>query len=364
MHYVAAPNLVLESLIYLGLRASGTDPELLEKRLVKMGCTDLAPFRSRYAPFRQLLDRLGEIPLPEDTLAELFTDLSGFPRSTAGGYSLALLLFLTAASQHDGDLDSFLAAMARRTDEEVSRDFLISLELGQQITPGASCSALLRQMLPELPLTRRSRKAFLDAMRGYDEILDRTAQCLRPVYAALREMSPTLNEIARSGSGELSGPEMERYLRENSVFQLDTDTEYTIHPLLVDPCSGLFFDMLPDQDGPIIYCGLMHQFMRHQQKMAAASRSHIHECLHLLGDATRFEIFCYLRDHPAYGQELSEHFGLARNTIHHHMTRLFDVGLVHCVVRGARVYYSIDEAHFGYLLEHLRALFIPHGKMP
>ena len=116
MRYLAEPNLILESLIYLGLRASKLDPELLEKRLIKMGCTDLAPFHSHYAPFRQLLERLDrETAPPEEALAELFTDLAGFPRSTAGAYSLALLLFLPAASQHTGDLEPFLSAMACRT---------------------------------------------------------------------------------------------------------------------------------------------------------------------------------------------------------------------------------------------------------
>ena len=101
MRYLAEPNLILESLIYLGLRASKLDPELLEKRLIKMGCTDLAPFHSHYAPFRQLLEQLDrEAALPEEALAELFTDLAGFPRSTAGAYSLALLLFLPEGMLH------------------------------------------------------------------------------------------------------------------------------------------------------------------------------------------------------------------------------------------------------------------------
>ena len=359
MRYLAEPNLILESLIYLGLRASKLDPELLEKRLIKMGCTDLAPFHSHYAPFRQLLEQLDrETALPEEALAELFTDLAGFPRSTAGAYSLALLLFLPAASQHTGDLETFLSAMACRTEEDVIRDFLVSLDLGQEITEETDCAALLKKKMPELPLTKRSRKTLLDALRNYGQVLAQTAACLRPVYAAFLSLLPTLKEIARGGSAEMSSPEMERYLRENSVFQLTPGAEYTIRPLLIDPCSNLFFET--GTDGPVLYCGLMQQFMRQQQQMASGSREHICECLHLLGDPTRFEIFCYLRERPAYGQELSEHFGLARNTIHYHMTKLFDVGLVRCMVKGACVYYSIDEAHFSHLLDHQRALFLPH----
>ena len=150
MRYLAEPNLILESLIYLGLRASKLDPELLEKRLIKMGCTDLAPFHSHYAPFRQLLEQLDrETALPEEALAELFTDLAGFPRSTA--YSLALLLFLPAASQHTGDLETFLSAMACRTEEDVIRDFLVSLDLGQEITEETDCAALLKKKCRSCP---------------------------------------------------------------------------------------------------------------------------------------------------------------------------------------------------------------------
>ena len=308
MRYLAEPNLILESLIYLGLRASKLGPELLEKRLIKMGCTDLAPFHSHYAPFRQLLEQLDRETAPPE--------------------------------------------------EDVIRDFLVSLDLGQEITEETDCAALLKKKMPELPLTKRSRKTLLDALRNYGQVLAQTAACLRPVYAAFLALLPTLKEIARGGSAEMSSPEMERYLRENSVFQLTPGAEYTIRPLLIDPCSNLFFET--GTDGPVLYCGLMQQFMRQQQQMASGSREHICECLHLLGDPTRFEIFCYLRERPAYGQELSERFGLARNTIHYHMTKLFDVGLVRCMVKGACVYYSIDEAHFSHLLDHQRALFLPH----
>lgn len=106
--------------------------------------------------------------------------------------------------------------------------------------------------------------------------------------------------------------------------------------------------------------GVLQDFLRNLLQTDGTSKNHIFRCLHLLGDQTRFDIFCYLLEHPAYGQELSDHFGLARNTIHHHMNKLFDAGLVTYMVKGTRVYYSIDKDHFSNLLDQQRQLLL-HG---
>lgn len=147
------------------------------------------------------------------------------------------------------------------------RDFLVSLDLGQEITEETDCAALLKKKMPELPLTKRSRKTLLDALRNYGQVLAQTAACLRPVYAAFLALLPTLNEIAQGGSTEMSSPEMERYLRENSVFQLTPAWSTPSAPCLSIPCSNLFFET--GTDSPVLYCGLMQQFMPQQQQMAS-----------------------------------------------------------------------------------------------
>ena len=52
----------------------------------------------------------------------------------------------------------------------------------------------------------------------------------------------------------------------------------------------------------------------------------------------------------AYGQELSAKFGLSRNTIHHHMSKLLAARLVSCTVDGNRVYYTVDRESVSDLL--------------
>ena len=63
-------------------------------------------------------------------------------------------------------------------------------------------------------------------------------------------------------------------------------------------------------------------------------------------------------DRAAYGQELSDHLGLARNTIHHHMSKLASAGLVTCTVDGNRVYYTVDKSAADRLLIRQRQLLI------
>lgn len=360
MNYIAEPNLVLEALIYLGQRANNYNQRVLESRLTSMGCKDLTLFQKRCAPIEELRRKLdGQLDLPQELLESLFSDLGGFPRSSVGAYSPAMLLFAPAASQHDGDVDSFLDKLSRYTPEQVARDLLISFDFSHHLPPeDGSCTALLKRLLPTLPLTKRSRQTFLRAQKNYADILADTARCLRPAYAAFDALREELRQLTMEYAGEISNPDVDHYLWNSGVFALKEGKEYHIRPLVTEPGSNLFFDMASPDSRDVIYCGVLQSFMRGLQRAPGSSREHLFECLHLLGDQTRFDILCYLNDHPAYGQELSDHFALARNTISHHMNKLFDAGLIRCNYKGARVYYSIDKNHFRNLLEEQKKLFV------
>lgn len=360
MYYSASPNLVLEALVYLGLRANSYDQTYLETRLRSKGHQDLSHFRRRYAPFAELQKQLDQrLELPDAPADRLFRDLAGLSINTGGAYSIALLLLAPAACQCGGDLEAFLDSMSHRSRDRVARDILISFDLSHLLPSGeAGCARLLEENIGTLSLTARGRKALLEAWRDYPAVLREAAQCLRPVYAALKDMQPELTRLAEDYGHRLSMDSVEQYLRFESGFQLKPDVQYQLRPLLVGPSVNAFFDMADPAAENVIYCGVLQSFLRGLLKSAVTTKNHIFNCLHLLGDQTRFDIFCYLLDHPAYGQELSDHFGLARNTIHHHMNKLFDAGLVTCMVKGTRVYYSIDKDHFSNLLEQQKQLFL------
>lgn len=362
MKYIASPNLVLEALVYLGARANSYDQAYLESRLTSKGYQDLSRFRQRYAPFAALRQQLdAQVHVPEAHLKGLFVDLVSIAQNTGGAYSIALLLFAPAACQCSGDLEQFLASMARRTPAQIARDILVSFDLSHLLPPTADgCVELLQENLSTLSLTTRGRSALMKAYRHYGTTLEHVSQCLRPVVAALEEMRPTLQRLAEEYSAQIADTDLETYLRKESGFQLKDDVQYQLRPLLISPSANIFFDMAAAGSENIIYCGVLQDFLRNLLQTDGTSKNHIFRCLHLLGDQTRFDIFCYLLERPAYGQELSDHFGLARNTIHHHMNKLFDAGLMTYMVKGTRVYYSIDKDHFSNLLDQQRQLLL-HG---
>lgn len=366
MKYLASPNLVLEALVYLGMRANFYDQQYLESRLISKGYQDLSRFRQRYAPFTELRRQLDtQIQVPEAVLNSLFVDLSSIAQNTGGAYSIALLLFAPAACRCSGDLEEFLASMARRTPAQVARDILISFDLSHLLPPTADgCVELLQDNLAKLSLTTRARSALMKAYRHYQTTLEQIAQCLRPVVAALVSMGPMLQRLAEEYSDMVSNTDLETYLRKESGFQLKDDVPYQLRPLLISPSANIFFDMAVSDQEQTIYCGVLQNFLHSLLQTDATSKNHIFHCLHLLGDQTRFDIFCYLLEHPAYGQELSDHFGLARNTIHHHMNKMFDAGLVTYMVKGTRVYYSVDKDHYSNLLDQQRKLLLQGYRTP
>ena len=61
---------------------------------------------------------------------------------------------------------------------------------------------------------------------------------------------------------------------------------------------------------------------------------------------------------------LGGRFGLSRNTIHHHMSKLLAARLVTCTVDGNRVYYTVDQASVSALLDRQRELLLSAAPPP
>lgn len=361
MEYIDSPNLVLEALIYLGLRADqSAGIQRLEERFRSKGGQDLAALRRLYAPFQQLQAQLNQrVSLPQDVFPRRFMDLPGFPYDTNGNYSPALLLCAPAAYRCGGDWTQFLKAVSTMTQEQAAHDLLISLDLGHLLGQGAADPvALLVQNIDAMSLPAKTRRALMDVCRRYRAVVRDTVSCLQPVINTLETMLPELQRLADGFTQEIQTLGCDDCLQEISNFHRKNGGHYCLRPLLMDPVSNLFIDEPAEGGGYVVYCGVLRYTLRRMELSARATLDQIYEAIRLLGDRTRFDIFCYLQNHPAYGQELSNHFGLARNTIHHHMTRLFKAGLVTCTVEGTRVYYAIDSDRYSNLLDQQRQMLL------
>lgn len=349
-------NPALEALAYLGSRANGHTLDRLEERLQARGVRKAEPFHRASASLRELLQDLdAEVSVPAETLQRLFGDIKGFSYSTIGSYSPAFLFFYPMLSRRQ-DFETLMQRMERLTPDETARNMMISLSLEEQSGPAAGAAAKLVSRVLALTIPTESRMALLEIHQNYRTLLPEIAACLRPAIAALETESGRIQEIIEAFCREVEGLGTESYLRETSSLAITPEVQYHLIPFLMGPDTNLSMEQ---EDGSVlICCGVLRLSLR-RTLAENSSASQVYDAIRIIGDKTRFDILCYLRDHPAvYGQQLCSHFGLARNTIHHHMSKLVNAGLVTCLVEGNRIYYTTDREHLSYLLNQQRQLLI------
>ena len=349
-------NPVLEALAYLGARANGCTLRRLEERLQARGVRGAEPFHQASAALRELLQELdAAVSLPAETLQRLFGDIKGFSYSTIGSYSPAFLFFYPMLSRRQ-DFESLVQRMERLTADEVAQNMMLSLSLEEQPDPANGGAAELVSRVLALTIPTESRLALLEVHQNYRALLPEIVACLRPVLAALDARCGRIREIVDAFCREVEDLGAESYLRETSSLAITPEVQYHLIPFLFGPDTNLSVER---EDGSVlIYCGVLRLTLRRilAENSGAAQ---VYDAIRVIGDKTRFDILCYLRDHPAvYGQQLCDRFGLARNTIHHHMSKLVNAGLVTCVVEGNRVYYTTDREHLSHLLAQQRRLLI------
>lgn len=356
MHYLSDVNYVLEALSYLGLRTNESYQQNLEERFYSRGGRDIESFRVLYAPYQALRSRLDSIvTISQLTLAPLFADLKDSRGS--GGYSApAAMLLMPVACGCAGDFESFSKAVAAMTPDQAAENILISLDYSAPAFSRKNAQAILMEhiLLMEIPADRRAQ--LLSVHRDYREITRQALPCVRQAYDALLSLSDELARLTAPLTRRIAEVGSEACLHEISSFTADQGVG-VLRPLITDPTANLFLRAPCAKRSPI-YCGVLRPPLRYLHLSAQMTRDQVYSCIRLLGDQTRFNILCYLHNHPAYGQELSSQFGLARNTIHHHMSQLLKAGLVTCTVEGTRTYYSIDQEHFSRLIEQQKHIFL------
>lgn len=359
MEFVPIPNLILEALAYLGARANGHTIASRQARLTMRGLRDLSDFNRRVEPLARLLEELDRMTdIPEETLNRLFRDIDGFSFSTIGSYSPAFLLcYPMLLSGEEQDVPRLSRAAAELTEDQVARNLLLALSMEDRIGDSEEdCARVFLDSVLSLAIPADSRLALLTILRSYPSMLQEIFLCVQSVLDCMEPLRPQMDALAQALGREIAACSSQTYLQTTSSLTAKEGVRYTLRPFLFGPDTNLSL-ALPD-GCEVIYCGIYRQLLQQLLASAKDPGTQVYDAIKLLGDKTRFDILCYLRDRSAYGQEISDRFNLARNTIHHHMGKLLSAGLVTCTVEGNRVYYSIDKAHLGRLLDQQRALLI------
>lgn len=355
MNYTATPNLLLEALAYLGARANGYNQTWMEGRLRMKGIQDLSAFYHRYEPIAAIgreLDAL--IPSDQEWIGRLFRDLEGFSFNTTGMYSPAYLLFFPFLERYEGDLDALTARMTAQTPEEAARSIFISLGMDDGEPGGTD----YMETVFSLTIPAESRLALLETHHHYQSLIRETAEHLRPLIGCLEAHREQLQRMADAFGAELAEAGCMDHLRQTTNLDLDAGIHYKLRPFIFGSDSNLCLEPSVTPGTVTIHCGVLVRFLRKLFDDARGSGEQVFEAIRLLGDPTRFEILCFLRDRPAYGSELSEKLGFARNTIHHHTSKLLNAGLLTYTVEGNRIRYSTNKERLSSLLAQQHHLLI------
>lgn len=348
-------NPLLEALGYLGARANGCTLRRLGERLQARSADYAARFAAESAPLEQLTRALdAEVDIPEETLTRLFGDIKGFPYNTIGSYSPAFLLVYPLLGRSDEGAEAVFARLRALTPDEAAGNIMTTLSLNEQESAGGSTELVARVLALTIP--SESRLALLELHQNYRALLPEIIDCLSAALRALHARQDTLRALGEQFQREVAALGCEDYLRQSSSLALTPGQPYHLLPFLLGPDTNLSIER---RDGStLIYCGVLRLALR---RILAANSDHAQtfDVLRVMGDRTRFDILCYLCEHPAsYGQQLCERFGLAKNTIHHHMSKLVNAGLVSCAVEGNRVYYTADRERLARTLRSMHRLLL------
>lgn len=349
------PNLILEALAYLGRRASNKTWGQVEQRIQQRKVLPSPALCQALELLKALTHQLDQVATADEKeIQALFGNLEGFSYNTIGSASRAFFLLYPLLDRFQGDWEHFVQLVDTVDRDEVAWGiasiFDDDLPAGQRLEAGEFADLVLGLNAPDA-----TKVALLELSRNHRAAGERALACLRPIVAQLEANQAQLEQLAAPYLQQCTPLSELEFFTQLSHLRPDPDTVYTLHPFVFGADTNLTLDEGPGHVR--IYGGILRGELMELVSGRTSAQDQVCETYRLLGDSTRFDILCYLRGRTAYVQELSTRFGLSRNTIHHHMNKLADCGLVQCTIHGNRTYYSLDEEQVQLFLERQAALF-------
>lgn len=351
-------DLLLEGIAYFGRRACGKTWSYVEQRIHQRKILPSPTLCRSLEQLKALTTQLDQVASGDTKeIQELFGNLEGFPSNTIGSSSRAFFLLYPLLEFYHGDFNVFTHLLEGLERDQVAWGiasiFDDDLPADRRLDAHSFSDLVLALSAPD-----STKIALLELVRDYVAIGRKAIAHLAPVVAYLEHIRGELEQMTAPYLQQCAPMSPLEFFTQLSHLRPDADTSYTLRPFLLGADTNLTFDLAPGQVR--IYGGILRGEMLELVSGRTSAQDQVCETYRLLGDSTRFDILCYLRGRTAYVQELSTRFGLSRNTIHHHMNKLADCGLVQCTISGNRTFYSLDEEMVQRFLERQAVLFGKH----
>lgn len=366
MEYLSQPNLLLEALSCLGRKASGRTWEYTEQRLLQRRAQTDEVFKKSFAELQSFTDRLiKETDFDDTTNNEAFRNIEGFPYNAIGSCSPAFLLYYPMLGEFNGELAPVTDRIAALSQEEIARNILDTLSLAEGLPEGEPVSgSVYMSTVFSLDIPDQSKLTLLNMINDYPKIARNAADRIAPLLESLKAELPAMMQLTSHFADEMRTIPQKDFFGHLTRLTAKDGIRFRIHPFIFGMDTVLAFQAPDSEDTVDIYCGFLREQLLDVVNGQLSMKEQTFDCYRILGDRTRFDILCFLKNQSAYGQELATEFGLARNTIHHHMNKLVESGLVTATVSGNRVYYALDQDAFSGFMKAQQKLFLPVQNPP
>lgn len=210
-----------------------------------------------------------------------------------------------------------------------------------------------------LSVSSEQKWRIIDTLMNFDDYAAELFSIFESAERILMDSVGLANDLIRESSTWLEKADnLSERVGQAVHLITDENGENTVCPCLFAPECAM--TICYNEDGKkrsMIYIGVMMSIM---QSMPASEFDSLElvEKTKVLADRSRLDILAYIKNKPAYGQEIADEFKLYSTTISHHMSRLVGSGFVFSSSKGTKSIYSLDRASIEEFLDKLRRFLL------
>ena len=354
-------NPLLEALQYYNRRVNGTSVSDTMIRLENAYPERVHEIHSTVSPILDLDNLLSAELVPDmDRLNFFFKQFEGVNGADSIGTSAASIIFFEEAYKNFDAADELFEHMSKFSRAEIRSKLRTAFGNYTTIQPKAELSLEeFWDFTESCPFPDETKWRILDTYRHYSEYVSELSHILGPAMDIIISHSERFGD-ALENFAEPNDEGLDIYDYVRSIISVDITAYQNV---LVYPTVMGFNSMLllfPDYDDGseplIIYLGILMKNLR-QESVSIDMGSLIRQ-IKSLGDQSRLEMLCSIKDKPTYGQELSNKFSVSSTTVYHHMNKLIVAGLVDSTLDGNKVYFTMNRANVVTFISRLCTLLL------
>lgn len=351
-------NPILEVIHYYNRRINGSsisDTMLQLEHAYSDRQEEIHPLISRIIQIEFLMN--SELIADFDRLGFFFRRLDGAAFDDSIDFLPASLLLLDTVYRDFNGMDAVKAHLLGKAPGAIRHEICVALASDELCPPDISDLDALMEFVYTLPFPDQSKWRILDLCKHYTDYLAELLELLQPAVRIVEKNRHLFDELISCCCQEqIFRKEIPAYIRSLIGFDISEYSCVEIYPMVLGFNSATVVPPDSPADPLRIYMGILIRFMG--SNMVTIGIAELARSMKALGDPTRLEMLCCIKNQSTYGQELSNRFGVTSTTVYHHMNKLLMVGLAESKLAGNRVYFSMNRQGVSALINQLKRLLL------